>query len=88
MQIIVHMGDRKDETNNPGPTYTALTRTPNLGKAGRNDTIPMKCVDSSFYFVAGTFQSGIAQLTHKLNGDEYEKLKVKVRRRWVDNLQR
>jgi hypothetical protein len=70
--IIVHLGDRKDDTHNLEPTYTALTRTTNLGEAGRNNTIPMKCLDSAFYFVAGTFPSGIAQLTHKVNGDEYE----------------
>jgi hypothetical protein len=44
------------------------------------------CLDSAFYFVAGTFPSGIPQLTHKVNDNEYEK--VKLRRRWVDYLQR
>jgi hypothetical protein len=46
----------------------------------------MKCVDSDVYFVAKTCSGGISQLTHKVNGDEYEN--VKLRRRWVDYLQR
>jgi hypothetical protein len=73
MRISVHLGDRNDGANNPGLAYTALTRTTTLGSAGRNETIPMKCLDSYFYFITDIFPSGIAQLTHKVNGDEYEK---------------
>jgi hypothetical protein len=39
MRIIVHLGDRKDETDNRGLTYT--TATPTLGEAGRKNTIPI-----------------------------------------------
>jgi hypothetical protein len=41
---------------------------------------------SSFCFVISTFPIEIAQLNHKFNCDEYEK--VKLRRNWVDYLQR
>jgi hypothetical protein len=86
MRIIVHLCGKKEEKNSPGLAYTTLTRTTTLGSVGRNDTIPMEYLDSSFYFVAETFPSGIVQLTHKGKGDEYEK--VNLRRRWVDYLQR
>jgi hypothetical protein len=49
MRIILHLGDRKDETNNPALNYTTLTQILTLGEAGRNDTIPMKFLDSDFY---------------------------------------
>jgi hypothetical protein len=69
--MILHLGDSKDEGNNPGLTYTTLPWTMTLGEAGRNDTLPMEYLDSAFYFVARTFPSGIAQLPEKVNVDDY-----------------
>jgi hypothetical protein len=57
IQIIsVNIGQRKDETLNPGLTYMAISRATTIRNLGHVATIPRKCTNSAIYFLGGTFQ--------------------------------
>jgi hypothetical protein len=80
--IVIHLGERTDETLNPGLTYVAVSRAKTIGDLGRMMSILRKCMNSALYFRADSFTAGIKILTHyNSTGDEY--VKVKQRTAWV-----
>jgi hypothetical protein len=81
-RIVIHLGERKDETLNPGLTYVAVSRATTIGDLGHMMSIPRKCMNSGLYFRAASFPAGIKILTHSNStGDEH--VKVKQRTAWV-----
>jgi hypothetical protein len=80
--IVIHLGERTDETLNPGLLHVAVSRATTIGELGHMMSIPRKCMNSALYFRAASFPSGIKILAHYYsNGDEY--VKVKQWTAWV-----
>jgi hypothetical protein len=54
-RIVIHLGERTDETINPGLTYVAVSRATTIGDLGHMMSIPRKCMNSALYFRAASF---------------------------------
>jgi hypothetical protein len=81
-RIVIHLGERTNETLNPGLTYVSVSRATSIGDLGHMLSIPRKCMSSALYFRAASFPAGIKRLTRSNStGDEY--VKVKQRTAWV-----
>jgi hypothetical protein len=81
-RIVIHLGERTDETLNPGLTYVVVSRATTIGDLGHMMSIPRKCMNIALYFRAASFPAGIKRLTHSYStGDEY--VNVKQRTAWV-----
>jgi hypothetical protein len=81
-RIVIHLGERTDETLNPGLTYVAVSIATTIGDMGHMTSIPQKCMNSALYFRAASFPAGINILTHYYStGEEY--VRVKQRTAWV-----
>jgi hypothetical protein len=81
-RLVIHLGDRINETLNPGLSYVAISRGTTLGDCGSHHQIPEMCLNSAIYFRSGSFPKNIQCLTHSpLTKKEY--VKVKERSAWV-----
>jgi hypothetical protein len=58
-RIVIHLGERIDETLNPGLTYVVVSRAKIIGDLGHMMSIPWKCMNSALYFRAASFTAGI-----------------------------
>jgi hypothetical protein len=77
-RLVIDLGDRKFEGNNPGLSYTAFSRVTQLGH--ENDIM-----DSALYFIGPDMRpSRILNITKKTDGTTYKK--VLARSRWVQYL--
>jgi hypothetical protein len=84
-RIVINLGERTDETLNPGLTYVAVSRATSIGDLGHMMSIPRKCMNSALYFRAASFPACIKILTHSNStGDEY--IRVKQQMTWVTYL--
>jgi hypothetical protein len=81
-RIVIHLGERTDETINPGFMYVAVSRATTIGDLGHITSIPQKCMNSVLYFRAAFFPVGIKRLTHSYSTG-YEYVRVKHRTAWV-----
>jgi hypothetical protein len=74
-RIVIHLGERKNETLDPGMLYVVVSRATPIGDLGHMRLIPRKCMNSALYLRAALFPVGITQLTHSYStGDEYNEL--------------
>jgi hypothetical protein len=59
--IAIYIGERTDETINPGLTYVSVARETTIGDLGHMTSI---CMSSYLYFRAASFPAGIKRSTH------------------------
>jgi hypothetical protein len=81
-RIVIHLGDRKDETLNSGLIYVVVSTETSIGDLGHMMLIPRKFMNCALYFRAGTSPAGINRLTHA-HSTRYEYVKVKEQTAWV-----
>jgi hypothetical protein len=75
-RIVIRLGERTDETLNPGLTFVAVSRATPISDLGHMMSIPRKCMNSALYFRVASFPAGNKRLTHSNStGDEYVKVK-------------
>jgi hypothetical protein len=58
-RIVIHLGERKDETLNLGLIYVVVSRATTIGDMGHMMLIPRKFMSSALYFRVGSFLAGI-----------------------------
>jgi hypothetical protein len=81
-RIVIHLGERTDETLNPGLTYVVVSKATTIGYLVHMPSTTQKCMNSALYFRAASFPLCIKKMTHSYStGDEY--IKVKQGAAWV-----
>jgi hypothetical protein len=58
-RIIINLGERTDETVNPGLMYVVVSRVTTIGNLGHVASIPRKYTNSALYFRAASSPAGI-----------------------------